>query len=227
MSIRDKPVCYVCGKRTAEELDHVFPRALFAAGANFTNLPRRLPACHECNNSLSKDEELFQQLILSWRALDTSEGRSLYETKAGPNLRNRERGLRRRVVEHTKWVPLLDEMGKHVGAWPVMEVPREVVDRVLQKMVKGLYTFETGEVLPSEVEIDVRYAGQNPEEFHRVTLPDIIARSRRSVVGSEDVLVVYRGVAEDNVLATITWFVFYKWHIFCVTTLPPANRPSG
>jgi hypothetical protein len=221
MNEQVQPLCYLCGIKPGNTRDHVFPQLLFAHGSNFTNLPRRLPACENCNNALSKDEAVFQQLILSWRTIDTEEGRKLYETKAKPHIRDESRRLRETIRNLSKFYPVLDESGTVLGAWPVMEVDRGIVDRVLGKMVKGLYTHETGNVLPPEVEISVHYGGQNPDEFHRVILPDLLAKSERFVVGSEDVLVGHRAVVPDNPLFTITWLVFYRWHIFCVITKPP------
>ena len=123
--------CYICGKRPARSLDHVFPQLLFPKGSEFTDLPPRLPACLECNNRLSQDEELFQQFLMSWRGPDTEQGRMLYRTKAGPRLRSpRGSGLRRRLLEHAQFAPLVDEVGRVLGTWPVMAVPKDVLDRV-------------------------------------------------------------------------------------------------
>lgn len=226
-----KPIngpCYLCGERLAQTRDHVFPRSLFPKNSGFTNLPPQLPACLQCNNGLSQDEELFQQLVVSWRGADTEQGRRLYRTKAGPRLRSPSGlGLRKKLVEHARFAPLVDEVGRVVGAWPVVEMPRGFVDRVLQKIVKGLYYYETGSVLPPDVQIDVGYAGQNPNEFHKVDLPEIRAAAARTVVGSEDTLVYWRAVAADDPAASITWFCFSRWHIFCVTVLPPGLSPGS
>lgn len=87
MDHQKERTCYLCGQRLATTLDHIFPRLLFPKGGNYSKLPPRLPACQECNSTLSKDEELFQQLVLSWRALDTPEARRVWDTKVRPNLR--------------------------------------------------------------------------------------------------------------------------------------------
>ena len=225
-SVENSTVCYICGGRHAEELDHVFPRLLFPRGAQFADLPPRLPACHLCNNILSKDEELFQQLILSWRTLDTSQGRRLYDTKFGPNLRGKRPALRKRVLRHTQLVPVVDSLGRSTGTWPVFTPPKEAIENVLKKMVKGLHFMETGTVLPLNVEISVFYGGQDPSQFYKLVLPDVLSMATRHVVGVEDILVYFRARATDDPLASLTWFVFYRWHIFCVAVLSPDGSAS-
>ncbi len=220
--------CYICGERSPESLDHVFPRLLFPRGSAFSNLPPRLPACLQCNNRLSRDEELFQQLLMSWRAPDTEQGRRLYQTKAGPNLRGERgrRGVRERVLEHTRLVPVIDKMGRVRGKWPVMAVPKGGAERILEKMARGLHYYENATVLPNDADIDVQNAGQNPDEWDKVLDPEILAATSWTVVGSEDILAYRRAVAVDEPSVSITWFVFYRWHIFCVTVLS-AEVPEG
>lgn len=215
-------ICYYCGKGSPQKLtrDHIFPRLLFPKGSDFSNLPRCLPMCYSCNNGMSKDEEIFQQLVLSWRALDTPQALQVYVTKVRPNIRGLRPGLRNQILQLTQLRPLVNELGQQIGQWPVLEVPRESMEHVLWKMVKGLHCLETNTILPSDTEITVIYGGQNSNEIHRLILPDVLSKAKRKVVGSEDVLVYWRAKAGDNPIASITWFVFYRWHIFCVAVLP-------
>lgn len=217
---RDRP-CYLCGRVPGTTKDHIFPRLLFPKGGSYPKLPPRLPACQQCNNALSQDEELFQQLALSWRALDTPEARKVWDTKVRPNLRGKRPCLRPRVLKYTELVPFVNQAGQQIGRWPVLKVPPEIVERVLAKMVKGLYYLETHTPLPINTEISVSFAQQNPSGIKKIDLPEIRSRAKRCVVGSEDILVYWRATAADQPLASITWFVFYRWNAFCVITLPP------
>lgn len=97
MCERQTQLCYLCGRCQATTRDHVFPRLLFPKGKSPTKL-RTLPACFRCNNELSKDEELFQQLLLSRRALDTDAAREVWDTKVRPNLNNSKPRLRQSVL---------------------------------------------------------------------------------------------------------------------------------
>ncbi len=175
---------------------------------------------------LSKDEELFQQLILSWRALDTPQGRRLYETKLGPNLRGKRPGSRKRLLSYTQLVPVIDSLGRTMGTWPVFFPPRDAIDNVLKKMVKGLHFQDAGTVLPARADISVFYGGQDPAKFQKLVLPDIFSKSTRQVVGSEDILVYFRAKAGDDAVTSMTWFVFYRWHVFCVIVSPSVTGPQ-
>lgn len=210
-------ICYLCGTSPATEREHVFPRLLFPPG--LTNLPPRLPACHECNNGLSQDEEIFQQFLMSWRTLDTEQGKRVYDAKAGPNLRS-GRAIRQKVLRLTEFVPLVDESGQTVGTWPIVKVPPGPIERVLGKMARGLHYYENHEVLPTNADIFVQYAGQDDSKFGDVILPDFLATTKRIIVGVEDVLTIYRTVANDSAAASMNWFVFYRWHLFFVGVLP-------
>ena len=213
-------ICYICGARPGDTLDHIFPRMLFPKSDAYTDLPRRLPACKECNNALSKDEELFQQLVLSWRALDTPQARRVWNTKIRPNLRGKRPALRHRVLKHTEFAPLVNQLGKQFGTWPVLKISRDVADRVLKKMAKGLYYLEAGNPLPPDVEMQVFHGGQNSAGIQKIILPEILETTKKVAVGSEDILVYYRAVASDQPMASMTWFIFYRWNNFCVATLP-------
>ena len=87
-------------------------------------------------------------------------------------------------------------------------------------MMKGLYYLETESPLPVNTQISVFFGGQDPSQIHKIMLPDILSMTKRCVVGSEDILVYRRAAVADRPEATITWFVFYRWNTFCVTTLP-------
>lgn len=201
--------------------DHIFPRHLFPKGGKYTNLPPRLLACQDCNNGLSQDEELFQQLELSWRALDTAIGRKVWDTKVRPNLQGKRPSLRPRILRYVELVPFIDQLGHQIGQWPVLNIPRQVVDRVMSKMVKGLYYMDTQSPLPADTQISVFWGGQNPNQIEKIVLPDILSKATKHVVGSEEILVYWRVTATDQPLASITWFAFYRWNTFCVVTMPP------
>lgn len=212
-------VCYLCGQRLGDTRDHVFPRLLFPKGKAPTNLIT-LPACAQCNNKLSKDEEVFQQLILSGRALDTDVAREVWETKVRPNLKDKNRGLRQRVLRQTEIRKSVTFWGQQLHNWPVLNVDSASITRVLSKTVRGLYYLECRERLPDDVKIEVWFS---QDQYERLIVPQLMPYARKTEV-AKDILTYWRVIAADNPAASMTWFVFYHWNVFCVATVPPEVR---
>ena len=216
--VSDPPtqVCYLCGQRQATTRDHVFPRLLFATGNAPTNL-LTLPACLKCNNDLSKDEEIFQQLILSGRALDTPDARKVWETKVRPNLKNEKRRSRHLVLSHIEIRKAVTFHGQQLHDWPVLKVHPETIRRVLGKFARGLYYAECRERLPEDVKIEAWFA---LDQYEHLVAPEIMPYGQKTVLAN-NILTYWRAVATDRPAATLTWFVFYRWNVFCVATVPP------
>lgn len=208
--------CYLCGQRPAVTRDHVFPRLLFPKGRAPTNLPT-LPACIQCNNQLSEYEEAFQHLILSGRALDTAVARAVWDTKVRPSLNNNKRRSRQTLLSHVEIQKAVTFWEHQLHDWPVLNVSRDVVDQVLGKIAKGLYFLEFGHRLPEDVRIEVWFA---QDRYERLVDPELMPFVRKSEV-AKDILTYWRVVAADKPTASITWFVFYHWNMFCVITTPP------
>ena len=173
--------CYLCGQREADTRDHVFPRLLFPKGKAPTNLPT-LPACAQCNNELSKYEELFQQLVLSGRALDTGAAREVWNTKVRANLRDAKRRLRQRVLRLIEINKAVTFHGLQLHDWPVLQVPPTVISRVLGKIAKGLYYLESRERLPEDVKIEVWFA---QDRFERLVVPEVMPCARKTEVAKD------------------------------------------
>src|SRR5215211_4598343 len=54
-------LCYLCNNRPAEIDDHVPPQGLFPNNAQFKGF--KVPACWQCNNSFSMDDEYLRDVL--------------------------------------------------------------------------------------------------------------------------------------------------------------------
>ena len=91
--------CYLCGIRPADTKDHLFPSGLFNRPLP-TNLIT-LPACRECNNALSSDEEQFRVFVASGKAIETEAGFRVWTERIRPDLKeSRPRPLAPQGADH-------------------------------------------------------------------------------------------------------------------------------
>ena len=155
-------------------------------------------------------------MILSGRALDTDVAREVWDTKVRPNLENEKRRLRQRVLSHVEIRTALTFHGEQLYDWPVLNVDRESVRRVLGKIVSGLYFLDQGKRLPEDVKIEVWFA---QDHYESLIVPELMPHARKTEVAT-NILTYWRAVATDNPVASMTWLVFYRWNVICVATMP-------
>lgn len=130
-------ICYLCGNKLAETRDHIFPKNLFPRP-----LPSHLltaPSCGECNNSLSDDEELFRAFVALGVAYETSSGYRIWTERVRPSLQLDRRGFKTLLLRLIKDVKLFSPNGMYVGNAKALLVDQERINRVLEKIARGLY----------------------------------------------------------------------------------------
>lgn len=207
--------CYLCGLRSAETKDHLFPKALFNRPLP-NNLPT-LPACRQCNNRLSKDEEQFRLFLASGMAYESEAGRRIWDERIRSALKGRRPGLKPLVRSMVKIAKVESESGTLLGYWPILEQNREPINRILSKIVKGLYYLDTKQILPCDVQILFGYDPEKPERFISPPLDVAIKEAKRTDYG-DGVVSCWRNRMKDDPTASITWLRFYKDKLFMVIT---------
>jgi len=157
-------ICYLCGDKLATTKDHIFPKSLFNKPAP-SNLPQSLPACEQCNNELSKDEELFRVFVASGMAYESNAGNRIWNERIRPDLKGKRTGLKPLIKSMVKPARVVSKSGSLLGKTLVLAVNPEPINRVLHKIAKALYYLDTQRVLPNEVDILVGYDAEKPERF--------------------------------------------------------------
>ena len=211
-----KRICYLCGVRPANTRDHLFPECLFPKPIP-SNLPARLPACEQCNNSLSKDEELFRVFVASGMAYEKEPGFRIWTEKIRPDLQGKRRGLKHFLKPLTKVVTVISESGGFLGQAGIIEMQRQPIQRVLRKIAKGLYFLDTNQVLPDDVEILADYSDK-PERLVSPPLDEAIKGAKKSAYGN-GVVTCWRNIVKDDPATSLTWLVFYEDKAFLLCTL--------
>lgn len=205
LSVRKK--CYICGSKLADTKDHLFPSSLFNKPLP-TNLPT-LPACTECNNALSSDEEQFRVFLASGMAYETEHGFRIWNERIRPDLKGHRPRLKPLIRSYIRKARVLSESGALLGHTLVLEMDREIINRVLRKIAKGLYYLDTGAVLPENVQILVDYADSKPERFISPPLDEAIKGAKKVDLGN-GVVTYWRNTMKDDPTNSMTWLMFYK-----------------
>jgi len=208
-------ICYLCGKKPAEDRDHIFPRNLFPEPRP-ANLPT-VPSCRECNNSLSNDEEIFRSFIASGIAFETLSGYRIWTERIRPRLKKNTRGFKTLLRKLVKEVPVFSPNGNYLGTAPTLQPEQEKIDRVLKKISKGLYYLETGHPLPDDVCLLFQYVGEDLQKMLAPPFDNAIQGAERIDFG-QNVVTYWRKTIEDNPTNSITWLVFYGVKGFIIVT---------
>lgn len=211
--IRKHKICYLCGLLGADTTEHVLPRCLYPNQKKLPDNVLTLPAHLECNRQTAKDEEAFRDFISP----------SLASHEVGHSLWDRTwRGIHRPAAaryQATYYRSIIsrferDDCGKRVAVPLATTLQAERVHWVLAKIVKGLFTAMTGELIPnSQVCWDFGlFTTEKDAKDGSACLP----QSRML----HDVLSIQWGRAFDEPLATLWVLGFYGTQFFWVETTP-------
>jgi len=211
-------VCYLCGKFGADTTEHVVPSCLYVG-----NLPSdviTLPAHGGCNAATSRDEEVFRNHISVAIAPDKP-GHGLWAKTWKAIHRPQAAGMQREFYSEMLTELARDEDGVLQRSPVAARLKHERAEWVLAKIVKGLYTWNTGDLLPSS---KVRWLfGQAENGRDQVVLPEAFV--------VHEVLAVRWGRVEREPFATMWILGFYGTVWFWVTTIPTTrmlyNRTQG
>jgi hypothetical protein len=167
-------LCAICGERVASTRDHVPPRGVFEKPPPVNLIT--VPACAECNNGSSKDDELFKA-YLGLRVGDKAPAgfqRNVRRTF------DKNRRLWRDVVTKLEPVTLLSATGLVVGKADRLLWDGKEHDRVIERIIRGLYFHHYKQVLGNRVSLRVQW----PRDPRRL---DLLSRNwPQNVLGSGD-----------------------------------------
>jgi hypothetical protein len=223
-------VCAYCGA-PEETRDQVPPRGIFASllRLGFSGNLITVPSCKACNNTESKNDEYFRQVMV---ALETIEG----ATVPSPVVETIRRSAKRAEKEGVRTpLHLLARTARKVWVWAAdssqaqlktavdIEWPR--VRRTALRIARGLYRHHTGHNVPDHFDVAVYSEGeranftQEQQDFWHEMAMDTL-KGTKKVVHPEAFMYAINAVAGDPRVATLV-FVIYKKVIFLCMVTPP------
>lgn len=200
-------LCYLCGTAPGVTKDHVPPKCLFASPlpANLITLP----CCEECNLDYSKDEEYFRVFVLGG-SYDHPEAKRIWDSKVRRALARKPR-FRVKLAQGVVPVQVITRAGLHLGQAMAISADTTRINRVLHKIVKGLYYHHHSRRLDS-VCLETFFNPSDPQIHLWKEVP-------RFDVG-RGVFSYWHGIGKDIPGLSMWWLVFYERVLFIVTTVP-------
>jgi hypothetical protein len=209
-------ICYICGIREASTKDHIFSKGLFSKPRP-SNIPRRLPACKECNNGSSKDEELFRVYLASGMAFEKYSGNRIWTDSIRLDLKGERPGLKSLIRSMIKPAKVYSKEGMFLTNTLIFDPPPEPINRVLRKIAKGLYYLDSQLSLPDDVETLIGYDNGKPDKFISPPLDKAFKTAKKVELG-EGTIKYWRNIVKDKPEESLTWIQFYEDKVFLILT---------
>jgi hypothetical protein len=149
---RKGSLCAICGMSAATTKDHIPPQSLYPRPRdNKINL-NTVPACAQCNNEASRDDEVFKVLV----GIDTGEHQSepekIVESLAKTIARNKRIADQVFASHHRTYANL---SGASLQPAVVVTFDFSQYQRVIDRIVRGLHWMETGSAMPIKAAVQV------------------------------------------------------------------------
>ena len=219
---KNHEICYICTETidsADQDRDHVLPKNLFNVEDREDGLII-LPTHKKCNGCYSKDDEHFR-LLISAKSFPDAKARRLWDgpVDRGPVMRGFHRrgseGFKASILNTLAAVEVRTESGLYLGSGEAMLVDEARMDRlvrVINRIIRGLFTHETKEILPKDW--PVQSAMMEPSKLEEFL--DLL-KVRFASVGNGTVYYAWK-CTEDDSREGFFWLIFYnRVHFWGVT----------
>ncbi len=201
-------VCVICGTRPAVTVDHVPPKGFFKGVVNAQL--RTVPACWDCNNGASSDDEDVRFFISAQIGKQNPASKQLWENGAHKSIL-RKKTLREAFVANAREVAVVGADGSQTMRI-AFHIPVFTYQRVLARTTRGLYFFHCGRVLPASIRVNAIMLTGTPnmetEEIRMLNFENI---------GNGACIYRY-GILPDDPDSSLWIYEFHHAHWAMVTT---------
>jgi hypothetical protein len=154
MSTRRKNVgeCIYCGQQKELTVDHIPPKCLFPKPR--PNNLITVPSCSSCNSGESKDDEYFRMMLtFSIEASQHPEIKNLIPTILRSLNKPEKFGFSQAFYKTLSDVELQTKSGLYLGKTAKYQADEKRLNRVVNRILKGLFYHEIGSRLPDKYEV--------------------------------------------------------------------------
>jgi len=206
---RDRSVpdpCVYCGFLGSGTRDHVPPRCLFPKPRPLDTVT--VPACKSCNKSYQKDDEYFAVAMAAQGYGEDPEAARVWETIIRPMLARSPR-LRRMISQNILDAPVETPAGIVLPGRRAIRFSASRINRVVQRIVRGLLWHHYQQRPPADVEIVIFRGEKVPSQ-----VADMInAFTKIAWIG--DTIFRYRHAVANGAPDTSIWALqFYAYTQF-------------
>lgn len=155
-------VCAICGLRPATTKDHIPPKNLYPKPIDGDMNLNTVPACAQCNNGSSSDDEIFKVLIgIATGEHQDSPGKVI-DSLAGTIGHNTRIASQ---IFSTKKTVLANLRGTVLEPTVSITFDFEPYERVITRIIRALHWIETYKVLPADAKVTVFPAHEIPHDL--------------------------------------------------------------
>ena len=210
-------LCVYCLLNEADTEDHVVPEGFFENAPDGGYI--KVPACYQCNNSFSRDEEYFLVAVLAEATEQSSTANRVLDQLAADHRSGKRRrtGLAVALLEQVRPVDVYSPGGVFFGSGQgrALDTPR--VNRVLERIVRGLFFHHFRRPLPRDATVYVEIKPDSDRLRSRV----IAGALSQSPTFLGAVLMYRLYVASDSEVATSWAFGFFDAVLAIGVRRPP------
>ena len=219
MTTKEKKLCIYCLKNIGDTADHVPPKSFFVKPRPVNLIT--VPCCEECRKEQPSDDEYFKTAIVSSRDVSEQDAtQPLVESVKRALVRPRSRGFAQLVSDSMVELDVHSGSGIFLGTAGAFNLDKSRMDRVAQRILRGLYFHEFGKALP--LHYDVSNVCSQQGFTHCSEILDKIAFPTPVEIGNT-FWYTYAAVPEDPY--TSVWLqVFYNALPFVGFTKNPAHK---
>tara|TARA_Y100000296_G_scaffold35395_1_gene41028 strand:+ start:3045 stop:3677 length:633 start_codon:yes stop_codon:yes gene_type:complete len=138
-------ICVICSVKKATTTEHIPPKGFFKGteGQFLT-----VPACTDCNNGNSKDDEALRNYISAQVGIKTPESEKLWNKGALKSFR-RNKGINHHFFNSIREVEI-DGVRKLA-----FDIPVDLYQRVFERVTRGLWFLHVERILASKTKVSV------------------------------------------------------------------------
>lgn len=206
--------CAFCGKFGPVTREHFVAKGLWAGPR--PNRSLTVPTCFDCNNGASDDDQYFRNVMAIVHDTDHPEAKKVFE---GPMKRSfgYDPTLLKELLKGRGVAPYFTPSGLLLGNKPFLTVDDRRMNRILCKIVLGLFYVARGHAMPDTHAV---YICASPDkEMLKMCLSMTQSMCPEQCFGDDVFVWRFCGDAEDQNL-TYWMLAFYKKVVFFGATLP-------
>ena len=221
---KKRETCAYCGKKRFATRDHVPPRNIFPEPRSSDLIT--VPSCEGCRRGWSKDDEYFRNATLlqvSAYNLHTRLVSKMLDSLSRPQ----SRGLLHKHAEERTGLSVTTKDGIHLPQFSVFEPDLDRLNRVAERIVRGLFFYHKGFPVPTDYRVDTATMqdgiGTAVEDL-RENLLAYEPACRRAVQGGEFAYCLW--ILDDFEHATAWLAAFYRVPVNCIGFTVPLSQES-
>lgn len=200
-------ICCYCGSSENITNDHVPPKSIFAKPRTSDLIT--VPACFECNNMFSNNDDIFKTYIGMHSAYKGGRAEKLFKKDVVNTVKHNQK-LKREIQSLTKRVELITPSGIYTGQYAYTVLwNSEVHEQQIQRLTRGLFYHHFKARIPATFEITPYWLEQPTSHDFEMTSVSICNGEFKYEFAK----------AEDSDFGSVWSFSFYDAHFAAAIVL--------